>query len=68
MPDQVRIVAAEAKREDVRLPKLVWRRTLEKPGASDIAFPLARRGRHEGFGVESVPDRLGAGGKKKHSL
>jgi len=68
--DQKGVPAAKAEREDVRLPQLIRRGSLEKSRSGNIALPLLffRGHRHEGRAAERLAYRLRARSEEKHPL
>lgn len=64
--DEVGVTAAEAKREDVRLPHLIGRGPLEEAGPRDVPLLGRQRGRHEMSLVQALAHRLGTGREKEN--
>jgi hypothetical protein len=64
--DQVRVLAAQSKREDVGLPHLVGRRTLEEPRLGRVLRRLLPAPLHQLVLMQGLSDRLVAAGQKQH--
>jgi hypothetical protein len=60
-PDQIRILAAQPEREDIRLPHLVGRGPLEEAGAGEVARAARAGGLQQARPVQLLTDRLRAG-------